>query len=235
NHSKSIQIEKALLLDPLKVSQKKYDMQIFDTLITYVNAVPEGEDIYISIYTFDYLPLIKELKDNYAKGVNINLLIDDNSTSAGTIEEFSGLLEAPSEIIKVDNDNQPTAINHEKYILFSELDLPQGIAKNVVLGTSHNFGLGAARKVNDAVVMTNKELYGYFKNNWQEVASRAAFGMTNFTYTKNNVGDSISALFFPMRSGGKWTGNDPILETLNELSDFDKDTIRLMMAFFTRL
>lgn len=138
-------------------------------------------------------------------------------------------------MVTVNNDNYTDAINHEKYALFSEVDMPDGIAKNVVFATSHNFIPSATKKVNDAVIMTNKGLYDAFLDNWEHVKSLAKHGMINFTYEKDPIGDSITAFFFPRRENGKWDGKDNIMEQLDLLDkdSYSQDTVNVFMAFWS--
>src|SRR5690606_29270073 len=55
------------------------------------------------------------------------------------------------------------------------------------------------------------------------------------TYQEFNIGDSITACFFPRRENGVWDGKDNIVDALSKLSDYSKDTISVFMAFWDRL
>src|SRR5690625_852880 len=232
-----VDIEYAIFTDPALTASKTSDTRIMDSLIQYLNYTPKGADVYISIYLFYYKPVVNAIKTASGKGVNVHVLIDESRNgkekNISTYRQLKNTLREPSTLQWVFNDAASSgteAINHEKYVLFSEVHLEQGVAKNLVFATSHNFILNGTKKAQDAIVMTNEELYNVFLNNWKEVASRAQSGMKDFTYTIKNVGDSITVFFFPRRENGKWDGKNTILEQLDKLSEYNKDTIRVLMA-----
>src|SRR5699024_399969 len=172
----------------------------------------------------------------YHKGVIFKILIDnkhhDNSVNVETISQLKELLKSPSEIIPVVNDARSSgnAIDHNKYVLFSEVDLPKGKAKNLVWAASHNFDYAQTKKLEDAILMTNDKLYKAFLENWNQVRQYADGGMKNFSYMEIPVGDSITAFFFPRRKNGKWTEKNTIIEQLNKLSNYKEDTVRVIMS-----
>src|SRR5699024_5920969 len=51
-----------------------------------------------------------------------------------------------------------------------------------------------------------------------------------FTYSTTDIGDSITAYFFPRRKEGEWDGKDTYIEQLNKLTDLKRDTIRIIMS-----
>jgi hypothetical protein len=137
-------------------------------------------------------------------------------------------------MVPVNNNISSYSIDHNKYALFSKVSLPRGIAKNVVFSTSHNFIKGATKRLNDAVVMSGERLYKAFLNDWKQVAKYAQGGMKNFTYHVSDL-DSMKAIFFPRRKNGKWDGHGTIVYELNKLSDYTQDTVRVLMARWTRV
>lgn len=241
NSEKPLHIEKALMTRPILVKNHQSDRIILRQLKIYLDHAPKGSIVHISIYLFSDSQVRLSLADAYDRGVEIHLLIDSGrvdasvKTNVKSFDLFSHLLKSPSEMITVNNDNTEGAINHEKYALFSEVHMPDGIAKNVVFATSHNFIPSAAKKVNDAIIMTNKGLYDAFLYNWKQVKSKAKQGMTDFAYDVKNVGDSITVFFFPRRKNGKWDGKDNIIEQLTLLDDdsYSKDTVNVFMAFWS--
>lgn len=232
-----IQIEEALFLNPVKVRARISDTRIMDTLIHFLDCTPKGASVHINIYLFSYEPLLKAVKKAYQRGVVMNVMIDNSRSESieankETIPQLQSLFESPSQLVVVKSDVTSSSIDHHKHALFSEIDLPQGTAKNVVFSTSHNFVKEATVKVQDAVVMSNKELYDAFMNNWKDMASRAQSGMRNFTYKVFDL-DSIKLFFFPRRIDGQWDGGDNILEALNKLSNYTLDTVRVGMSDWT--
>ncbi len=244
NNKDSLQplyIEKALMTKPILVKNKTSDRVILRQLKIYLDHAPKGSVVHISIYLFSDSQVRYALADAYDRGVEIHLLIDSGRVDASVEENvksfnlFRHILKSPSEMITVNNDNTEGAINHEKYALFSKVVMPNGTAKNLVLATSHNFISSAAKKVNDAVIMTNKGLYDAFLYNWKQVKTRAKHGMTDFTYEIKNIGDSITVFFFPRRENGQWDQKDNIIEQLDLLDKdaYSKDTVNVFMAFWS--
>src|SRR5699024_5388371 len=156
---------------------------------------------HINIYGFTHPEVLAAVQRAYDRGVVFKILIDNehdyHTSNAKTIKTLTAMLHSPSEVIPVNNDARPSmkAIDHNKYVLFSEIHMPEGIAKNVVWAASHNFTVGQTKLLQDAVVMTNKGLYDAFLRDWEEIAPLAAEGMTQFEYFSQNVGDSIRTFF----------------------------------------
>jgi phosphatidylserine/phosphatidylglycerophosphate/cardiolipin synthase-like enzyme len=232
-----INIEDALFINPLQTRAKASDPHIMDKLIFYLDHTPKGAVVHINIYLFDYKPVLDAIERAYKRGVTLKILIDnkggDHTRNLKSINTLQDLFESPSEVIPVVNDARPsmTAIDHNKYAIFTEVDLSQGLAKNLVWASSHNFSLGQTKKIQDAVFMTNIGLYKAFLDNWNEIASRADHGMKNFPYMVKDVGDSITAFFFPRRINGKWDGKNTVIEQLDKLKDnYNKDTVRVYIS-----
>lgn len=235
-----VHIHRALFTDPAFVGTKLNDPQILEYIINFLGYAPKGAKVHLSIYLFSYNQLIEAIEEAYNRGVEIHLLIDNGrgeskDENKNTIAKLQGLLKSPSRVVLVNNDATSNAINHEKYVLFSDVHLSRGIAKNVVLNSSHNFTLAGTTKVQDAVVMTNKELYDAFLDNWENIASRSRNGMKNFQYKIVSVGDSIEAHFFPRRENGSWDNRDTYLEIFDKIDDWEDANVRVIMSDWTRV
>jgi len=230
-----VTVDESIFTDPGLISTKSSSTIIMDSLVKYLSYTPKGAVVYINVFLFSYPPVVSAVKAAYVRGVQMKVIIDSSrddsrSENDATIKLLESTFQSPSEILTTDNEIDATwAINHSKYVLFSEVDLPRGIAKNVVFATSHNFTLGQTKMIQDAVVMTNKALYDAFVDNWEQLATYAK-DMQDYQYTVKDAGDSITAFFFPRRKDGKWDGGDTILDQLAELSDYSKDTVRVFMA-----
>lgn len=230
-----VSVHECVFTDPTLISTKSSSTIIMDSLVKYLNYTPKGAVVHINVFLFSYPPVVSAVRAAYVRGVQLKVIIDSSrddsrNENKGTISLFQSIFESPSQLVTTDNEIDPTwAINHSKYVLFSEVDLPQGIAKNVVFATSHNFTLGQTKMIQDAVITTNKSLYDAFVGNWQDLATYAK-NMQDFQYTVKDIGDSITAFFFPRRKNGKWDGDDTILDQLAALSDYTKDTVRVFMS-----
>lgn len=226
-------------MDPVKVRERKSDTHIMDELIHYLDNTPEGAKVHVNIYLFNYQPLLNAVRKAEDRGVEIHALVDfsrdaSKNTNENSIPYLEANLESPSEVISVKSDVTSSSINHNKSVLFSEIDLPEGKAENVVFTTSHNFTDSGTKKIQDAVVKTNKSLYEAFLRDWEKMKSHAQSGMKNHEYTVENIGDSIRVHFFPRRKNGKWDGKDTYLEILEEIKDYSHAEVRVIMSDWTR-
>jgi RNA-binding protein YhbY len=212
-------------------------------LIKYLKYTPKVATVYVNIFGFNYLPVLNAIEKAYRRGVVMHVMIDSSNASTVAVNQNSlttlhSLFKKPSNVIAVSNDiGSPAtgyAIDHNKYVLFSEIDLPQGIVKHAVFATSENFGLATTKKVQDAVVMSSKGLYKAFLRDWNQIAKYAHSGMRNFTYIAADL-DSMKVFFFPRRENGEWDGHDTVIEQLDKLSNYTMDTVRVFMADWTRV
>lgn len=233
----SVEINEVIFTDPQLLRTKISSPAIMDTLIYYLDHTRKGAIVHMNVFLFSHTSVIASVKEALKRGVQLKVIIDSSredsrNTNNSTISSFHSVFKnSSSEIIAVNNDIDPTwSINHSKYVLFSKVDFPYGVARNVVFSTSHNFTVGQTKMVQDAIVMTNKTLYDEFVANWETMASNAGNNMKEYEYMTKNIGDGISVYFFPRRKGGNWDGNDTILEQLDKLSDYNRDTIRVIMS-----
>lgn len=237
---KEIRITKALFTDPIKTRNNQSDTQVMDQLIDLVKNTQEDEKIHLNIYLLDHQPLLNEIRKAYNRGVEIHAVVDNSRESASvktnknTFQFLEGILEAPSEIIKVTSDATGNSINHHKTALFSKVELPNGIAKNVVFTTSHNFTITGTQKIQDAIFTTNEGLYKVFLEDWEIIKSLAETGMKNYTYNQKNIGDSIHTYFFPRRQNGTWDGEDNYLDILDGVKDYSEAEVRVVMSDWSR-
>lgn len=236
---KEISFNKVVFPDPITINKRESDTRIMDSLIRYVHYTPKDEIIHVSIYLFSYAPLVDEIIAAHHRGVNIQLIVDNGRTDSEvenkeTVLRLMGSLRAPSRLISFKSDASGNAINHDKYALFSRINLPEGFVRNVVFNTSHNFILDGTKKIQDAIIISNEKLYQAFLDNWNDIASRAKSGMKNFTYKEVDL-DSIKAYFFPRRLGGNWDGKDTFLEIFDKISDYKNANIRVAMSDWSRV
>lgn len=242
NEDGTLNFEQAFFINSDNVRSKTSDPKFLDQMIKLTENSPKGSSIFLSVYGFSYEPLMDALLAADERGVVVQALVDSSFTNQRESNELAyaklGRLKKPSKMIGVNNTLRggATAINHEKYMLFSKVELEDGIAENVVFASSHNFALGSTKKVQDGLLITHKGLYNAFADHWHDVAALAhdRQGMKNFEYTVNEVGDGLTVRFFPRRKNGIWDGGDDILEVLGELDEagYSRTTIRVMMAFW---
>jgi len=244
NEDGTLHIEKPFFINSDNVKNKTSDPKFLNQMIKLTESSPKGSSIFLSVYGFDYEPLMNALIEADKRGVEVHALIDSSTVNQRESNQLAysklGNLKKPSEMIGVNNNlqNGASAINHEKYMIFSKVEMEHGIAENVVFCSSHNFSYGGSRKIQDGLLITNNNLYNSFKNNWHRVAALAhdRLGMKNYKYTVDDVGDGLTVRFFPRRINGFWDGGDDIVNVLNELDEgsYSRTTVRVMMAFWEK-
>lgn len=238
-----IHIERAIFNSPEKTSSRVRDYKIFDSLVYYINHTPKDASIHMSTMLFYYEPIVSATLNALNRGAIVKVLMDgsegNQNRNQDTYDKLMNAMTGASMVKWVYNDakgfdenHQVMAINHEKLAIFSEVKLENGVAKNLVFVTSQNWKANGAEQSNNAVVITNKDLYNAFLSNWNAIEERASSGMEHFTYTVNPIGDSITAFFYPRRVDGVWDGKNTIIEQLDKLNNglFSLDTIRVLMA-----
>lgn len=212
---------------------------IMDKLIGMIDATPSGAEIHLAIYGFDHKGIIDALRRAADRKVVLHLLVDyslseTEEQNRPTVIIIRSFLRPDSELTTVKNDVTVSSIHHDKYVLFSALNTKTGIAKNVVFSTSHNFTVADSKKVQDAVVFNQPELYQAFISNFKETKSRAAGGMKNFTYQVfTNPANDLTVQFYPKRKNGVNYTGDTIIELLDGITDPATATVRVGMSDWT--
>jgi len=219
-----------------KVTNVQASPVIMDKLIEMINATPAGAAIYLSIYGFDHAGVIDALKTASDKGVVLHILIDmsiDDTKlqNATTVSKIRSFIKTGSEVIVVANDVNTSSINHNKFVLFSELNTDKGKVTNVVFQTSHNFTVDDSKKIQDAVTLSHIGLYNAYLNFWKDISAKAGGGMKDYYYQEyiNDV-DGISGFFLPKRRNGVAYGDDTIIEILNNITEPATAKIRVGMS-----
>lgn len=235
----TVNIEQAIFTDPKLTSTRLRDYAILNSLVDYTKNTLEDETIHISTMLFYYEPLVEATVKALERGVIVKALFDGREgnihRNLPAYNKLKNAMKDPSSLKWVYNDSKggvygaSSAINHEKFMLFSKVDLKEGWAKNLVFATSHNFKASGAEQVNNAIVMTDKGLYDAFVGNWNAIESRASSEMSDFNYSFAKLGNGITAYFYPRRKGGEWDRENTVVEHLEEKGS-QMDTIRVLMA-----
>mgnify|MGYP003945785165 CR=1 FL=1 len=237
----SITLNKVLFTDPEKVKLRvENSPEILDQLIAYFDAATKGSTIYVSIYLFDYPPIISAIIRTHLRGVNIHVLIDRSreesiATNVDAIQRLQPILIENSSLTIVNSDvssGTSGSINHHKFVLFSALDIKnEGLAKNVVFATSSNWTAADMKKIQDAVIISDEAYFNAFLGNWNTIKKYATSGMKNFNYQVFQSADkNLQAYFLPRLTNGSFDGGDNILEILDKISDFSNATVQIGMS-----
>lgn len=226
----------AIFTDLTKVSAGQASPIIMDRLISLIDATPSNATIHLSIFGFDHSGVINALKKASERGVTLHIMIDmsvedTKAQNPPTISTIRGFIKTGSEVVVVTNDVNTSSINHNKFVLFSELNTDKGKVSNVVFQTSHNFTVDDSKKIQDAVTMSHEGLYNAYVSYWNDIKAKASSGMKDFYYKEyNSDADGITAFFFPKRRNGVSYGDDTIIEILNNITEPSTATIRVGMS-----
>lgn len=235
---KAITIPGAYFNDPIEIKNNGVSYKIIDNLISCINATPKEGIIHMNVYEFEYSPVAEALKKAAQRGVHLNIMIDSSKIeswehNAPIVKELKKHIKEPSKLVLVHNDIAERAINHHKYVLFSELSFQNRDFQNVVFSTSSNFSQRQFEVLQDAIVVSDIELYSAFVNNWKEMESRTPTGMKSYDLAEyHSSNGKVEAYFYPRRKNGVWDGRETIIEILESLEEanYKNDTIKIGMA-----
>jgi hypothetical protein len=133
-------------------------------------------------------------------------------------------------IVQVNNTAGAIAINHNKFILFSEILTEDGVVEKVVHQSSHNFTEYDTKRIQDAVTLAHEGLYDAYYEYWLDMRSLAGQGMENYEYREySDPEEGITAMFYPRRNGGV-IGDDNIIGLLNDITDPSSTSIKVGMS-----
>ena len=230
------EISQAYFTEIKAIAKGESSNVIIDKLISMINNTPSGESIHVAIYMINHQGIMDALKTAEDRGVNLHLIADmsrpDSQVTNATSLPWLQANLPNSEIVVSVNDVSPNAINHHKFALFSKVQTPDGVLQNVTFQTSHNFTGADARKIQDALVFNNADVYQAFLNNWQLIKANASSGMkANFNYNAYDIPSINTRLeFFPRLSAGVHDGVDNIEYHLNQITDVANAKIRIAMS-----
>lgn len=226
-------LPRVLFNDIQKIKEGSTSTIIFDNIVSYIKATPEQSSIYVSIYLFEYAPIIDALIKASERDVQLFIMTDnsDRSDNLSTINKFRNL-DGQVEVIGVTNDASSIAINHNKYILFSEVEAVGGeILKNIVFQTSQNFHSKGQKKLQDAVIISNTGLFNAYVEYYNKMKSRALSGMEKFEYFEYlDSSNEVMVTFYPKRKNGETYGEDSVIEILDQITDPSSTTIKIAMS-----
>lgn len=233
-----LQTPKTLFTDLATLSAGKPSTVIMDSLIELIDAAPAESQIHLSIYEFDYPSLVNAFLRADSRGVKLHLMIDQNPGGiAGNHKSLRKLeenLSDRSEVFPIINDTREIAINHNKFLLFSELETTNGRQENIIFQTSHNFTQVGTRKFQDAIILAHKDLYQAYLDTWNVMKTNADGGMKDYAYREFSDPEAgITAAFLPKRKNGQSFGPDPIEEILNSITQPAQTKIRIGMSIWS--
>lgn len=214
--------------------------RIRDHLVALIDDAPAGSSISVSMYTFTDDPVRDALIAAEGRGVSVKVIVDHKSSSAvtsgGEYENLKAALGTDrtrsswvldcgvdrgcigTRVLPGSGDKPDTAINHNKFLLFSHT----GGADNVVVQASAN--LSSVQRTglfNNAVTIVDKGLYDNYQAYFADLVTNAAGpGLSHYYKTPTSATDpAYKTYFFPRKEASGTTYNN----------DASTDTVKLIL------
>lgn len=226
----------AFFTDLSKVGNGLASPVIMDRLIAMLDAAPQGSSVSLCIFEFDHAGVIDALKRASDRGVILRLMIDMSreetiAQNPPTISKLRSFINSSSEVVVIKSDAGTSSINHNKFVLFSQLETKSGKVENVIFQTSHNFTVDDTKKIQDVVILSQKGLYDAYLAYWNDMKAKAENGMKDYYYKEyDNPVTGLTACFFPKRRDGATYGADNIIEILDAITEPTTALIRIGMS-----
>lgn len=104
----------------------------------------------------------------------------------------------------------------------------------MIFQTSQNFKKSGNRKIQDGVILADKNLYQAYLDYWQDLKILANEQMSEFEYrVHEDIKAGIKACFYPKRKNGCLYSRDTILEILDDIDDPSSTTVKIGMSAWT--
>ncbi|MDW7693483.1 phospholipase D-like domain-containing protein [Flammeovirgaceae bacterium SG7u.111] len=224
----SISIPHVAFTNPSIIGEGKKDPSLFEEISQLINAVPSGETIHVAVFKLNEPLIIRALLQAEKRGVSVNVIIDEGSTSNETnLPTIPMLEEKINTFYAFDNDISKKSIIHNKFLICSKIVTTKGKIPNIILQTSANFQKKDAEKLQDLLIIQNKKIYdGYLKywkimeklgknNNWDSYAF----------FTASDDKSGYSANFLPLQKKDKSEKKDVVLDILKQIDNPTKTKI----------
>ncbi|MDG3581124.1 phospholipase D-like domain-containing protein [Galbibacter pacificus] len=221
-----------LFSDLKLIEGQKPSTMIMDSLINLVDRTYEKDTIYMGIYLFEHQGLINALIRAGKRKVQLNILVDSSkrSNNGNTVTTLSAMKEH-SEVVTIKNNNGASAINHNKFVLFSGTTFLGERQKNIVFQTSHNFIEKGTHKIQDANIISNRNLYDAYVEYWSMMKSHKDSTMNNYEFMEfYDEPSHIRAQFYPKRHNGKVMEPDGMVTLLKQIKNPDKASVQIGMS-----
>ncbi|WP_157960737.1 phospholipase D-like domain-containing protein [Nubsella zeaxanthinifaciens] len=225
-------LPQVLFTAPGAVAKGSSSPIILNKIIELVDNTPANDTISMSIYMFNYDPLITAIKNADTRGVILRLIIDNSRTdsqdvNASTFTKLS-TLSSNAEVVSFNSDASTSSINHTKFVLFSRVNTTSGLQSKILVQSSHNFTSSDSKKLQDAIIFNHVGLYNSFWKYFNEIKTRTPSGMAGYTYTEyTDAAAGIKACFLPRRGTSQ---PDNIIDILNSISNVSTAKIRVGMS-----
>ncbi|SIR80779.1 Phosphatidylserine/phosphatidylglycerophosphate/cardiolipin synthase [Natronorubrum daqingense] len=211
---RSAPIEPIFSYPTVGASDDVHERTVRDLLI---RAVP-GTAVHLTTFTFTRPPLARACIAAADRGVDIHLLLDDNSVGADATQLLRKQLGDRVSITEdgaIGHNN-----NHNKFLLVERLTTGES---NVVWQSTSNFTRKQLYRHNTSVVFREDDtLYDIYRHYWNELAA----GNTDLDYNRIEETDSATVYFSPR------SDIDTHLEALRNVVPGPDTTIRFMNSIW---
>lgn len=206
------------------------DLTLEDVLLDLIAQTPAGATIRGSYFTWSRTRMARAFGDALDRGVDVRLVIGNGSrhedgtdwAAVKILKERLGDRLTICEAGKPDGACIGTGINHNKFVVFSELE--DG-SRDVVFQSSANLTRPQLVEYNNAVTIRNDAtLYQAYLDYWADLQADA----TNLDYYRSTKGELGTKVYFFPRSSG-----DTIVAILGNVRCEVGARVRVTMAYFT--
>lgn len=229
------------------------DPFIIDTMVALIDQAPTGAQVRISISGWDVYdsgldtdPILRALTAAVARGCDLKIILPSLWTARPDDPEYKiqwfqmntawKVIDVIKEVFRGNARHWPGAqelclnINHNKFLLFSNLDAGGGATtKWVVANATCNWRYRDRDRANDMLIVAeDRPFYLAFLRYWQTMwmaANREAC-IAKFRHLYDDVPGGLRAHFMPLPDGS----SDPVLDLLNSVVLGPNSHVRVVMA-----
>lgn len=211
---------------------------ILNGIAALIDAAEASSSIHMCINQINDLNILEALKRADNRGVYLYLLIDMSRVEPQRVNPaaFNFLRSADmknTQIWETYNDITDGALNENRFMLFSKIETTEGSKEHIVFQASSSFTVTDSRGGQNAITLSDPELYDAYLQYWNEMKDRAISGMTGYNYFWEILNSGhTEAHFMPYRNEGAPIDGDVSLDFLDRISDPATAEIRVAMAFW---
>ncbi|MEM6992362.1 MAG: phospholipase D-like domain-containing protein [Myxococcota bacterium] len=208
-----------------------YDPTLHQYVLALINATPAGSRLRGSTYSFTDSAIASALNAAAARGVEIDLVFDDNDWSSSKIDALSSAIDATVCQGACIFDATAAGIQHTKLFTASRVCDGSSFVDDVSVVSSANWD-GAMRSMHNNMIVIREDagLYEGFSAHIDDMVDANAGGPYDANYYRTFAGsdDAYRGYSFP-RAGGP----DTIVETIDAVDCAGDGEIRVAMAYWT--
>ena len=229
----NLPLQEVLFTDADKLEKGEQDRVILNEIVKLISSVEEQEEIYVCMFKLSDPQILSALIDANDRGVNVNIILNKGETSRDDNKATAERLKKElNNFFYISNTVAENSIIHNKFILFSEVELEGKSYDNLVLQTSSNMTVKDSKKIQDMVILNDPETYYCYRDYWYEIK---VLGLKNdlekYSFSKcENESKSSKVYLYPKRKKGEAYGKDDIEKILENIEDPNSAEIYFLHA-----